>query len=259
VLLWRARATTLYSAIHIHDDPTVVIGIRDPRTTLDGEMPGWGLEAARRGPLLLAHGKSRDWLELLTYLQNELGDRAWNAEIVEHPEGPGWTEAMKHLDDAAFSERGFFHVRCANAERAKALAEGLDGDVSRAGDSVLCSVSRFRPRLGQWMSNDGGSAWWIPNLPLRVRLWARGSRRVTLDEGPLHAIAGDQAALKVFDYGVSAVAEADDPHGAMGLMQRLLDAIQIQDSDVTGGAWVGPVQPLLAAARRVQHQLRVLR
>ncbi len=260
VLLWRARATCLYTAVHIHDNPSVVVGIRDPNETLPPTLKGWGMEASRRGPLLLASGQGGDWPELLTRLGEELEGLEWTAELVEHRPQEGWTAAMQHLHEAPFTERGYIYARCVNVETAATLAESLDGRVSRAGDSVLCSVSRFRPRTGQFMSKGGGSAWWIPDMPLRIRLWAYSpGRRMRLEEAPLLEVAEGKAALKVHDYAVSAVAETGDPHATMALMQSVLDAVRVQVPSVVGGAWVVPVQPLLAAARRVQHELRVLR
>lgn len=260
VLLWRARATCLYTAVHIHDNPSVVVGIRDPNKTLDSELNGWGLDASRRGPLLLASGQTGDWQELLTELGEELDELEWTAELVGHTQPAGWAAAMKHLHEAPFTERGYVYARCVNVEAAASLAESLDGRVSRVGDSVLCSVSRFRPRTGRFMSKAGGSAWWIPEMSLRVHLWAYSpGNRVKLDDARLLEVANGEATLKMYDYGVSAVAETDDPHATMALMQSVLDAVRVQIPGVVGGAWVAPVQPMLAAARRVQHELRVLR
>lgn len=259
-LLWRARATCLYTAVHIHDNPSVVLGVRDPNATLDPTLKGWGLNASRRGPLLLASGPTGDWQELLTQLGEELDGLEWTAELVDSPQPAEWTAAMKHLHEAPFTERGYVYARCVDVDTAVTLAESLDGHVSRAGNSVLCSVSRFRPRTGRFMSKGGGAAWWIPDMPLRVRLWAYASgRRLKLDDAPLLEAANGEATLKMYDHGVSAVAETDDPHATMALMQRVLDAVRVQVPEVVGGAWVAPVQPLLAAARRVQHELRVLR
>lgn len=259
-LLWRCGATTVYSAVHTHGNAHVLAAFRDPKHALDGELAGYGLASSRRGPILLAHAETSDWRELLGFLRDDFGEQAWTAELIADVPQGSWTEAMKHLDDEPWTSEGYFYVRCDDWQQAEALARTLDGEVSFAGDTVLCSVRRFRTRLGRHMSSAGGSAWWIPRMPLRLRCWMYlGERHPKIALEPLVEAAGPSVAVTVRSYGVDAVAETDDPHGSMAALRRLFEAVRAQRPEVRGGVWVGPTEPVLPGIRRVRHELAVVR
>lgn len=258
-LLWSAGAMTIYSAIHTHDDPEVVIGVDDPQRSFDDTLGEHGMEVSRRGPTLLAHGQSADWAESLQRIGDTLNDRVWTAELLVHGSNARWADVMKHLDDEAWSPSGYLYIRCVSADAAEQLAATLDGAVSRAGDTVLCDVTRFRARLGAFVTKQGGTAWWVPRAPLRLRYWSYLGKKVGLDVALVEAAAGDEVQVSLHPYGVDAVAMSEDPHRTMAAMQRLHEAIGSQVEQVNGGVWVGPQQPMLAAARRVKHELEVLR
>ncbi len=258
-LLWSAGAMTIYSAIHTHDNPELVIAVDDPRRSLDDAMVEHGLESSRRGGTLLAHGQSDDWTESLGRLGAALGDHRWTAELLMHGSKDRWSEVMKHLDDQAWSPAGYLYARCGSIEGAERLAASMDGEVSRAGDTLLCDVVRFRPRLGEFITRQGGTAWWIPRGPLCMRYWSYLGHKVRLDAAALQGAVGDALRVTVGKYGVDAFANTDDPHRTMATMQRLHEAVAFQVKSVNGGVWVGPQQPMLAAVRRVKHELKVLR
>ena len=135
----------------------------------------------------------------------------------------------------------------------------MDGEVSRAGDTLLCDVTRFRARLGEFVTKQGGTAWWIPRVPLSLRYWSYLGKKVRLDVAPLEAAAGEGVQVKPHEYGVDAFAKSEDPHRTMAALQRLHEAVGVQVEQSNGGVWIGPQQPMLAAARRVKHELTVLR
>ncbi len=258
-LLWPAGATTLYTAIHTHDNPALVLAAHDPERRLDHVLDERGLESSRRGAMLISHGETEDWMESLAQVGDALKSTTWTAELVSHDAHARWPDVLKHLDDETSSSRGYLYIQGRDAEAAGRLVEALDGEVSRAGDTVLCQVTRFRPRLGEFVTKQGGLAWWIPQMPLRLRYWSHHTKRALLDLAPLQRAAGPEVKVSTHCHGVDAVAETATPHRVMAAMQRLHEAIDAQVNNLRGGVWVGPQQPLLAAARRVKHELKILR
>lgn len=255
--LWACRATTIYRAEHLHACPHVVVAIDDPARTLDTELPGYGLEPARRGPVLLGYSRGHDWQEVLCALEEDLGDRRWTAEFLRASE-ERWVDVLKQLDNAPWSSQGYFCVRCRDPDAARALQGSMHGGTSRAGDTVLCEVSRFRPRLGQHMSSFGGAAWWVPRVPLQLRLWAWSSTTddAPIDEAALRAVAAPGIQLELQSYGLHATVETTAVHERMRELQRVFEAFSSMRPHVLGGVRIALQQPLLEATRRVQLELR---
>ncbi|MFK7987915.1 MAG: radical SAM protein [Sandaracinaceae bacterium] len=259
-LLWDARAMPVYSAIHTHDDPELVVGVRSARDHDREHLQETGFELSERGPILLGHLQSTQWPETLARLGRHLEGRTWAAEFLSRSEDEQWGDAMKHLDAAEWGPEGYLIVRFPSPKVAERVAAKMTGDITVAGDTLLSDVRRWRPRLGQYASREGGCAWWLPRMPMRARLWSYTGKKAArrLEVAALNDAGGDEVKVEVHPYGVGAAARTTNPHQTMRAMQRVYLAARAVVPELTAGVWMGPEQPMLAAARRVKNELAVL-